>query len=125
MPRRRARIPDPNDSATFAASRPRFPAQSPVRDEVRKLIALRKREIVPWLDRKSERRADVLSDTRTARDVAARRRLALHVCVNFGDAAVRRTGRCTARCCTRHPMRQRIAIADGRLEPASLVAWIG
>jgi len=121
---RRARIPDPNDSSTFAASRPRFPVQSPVRDQVRKLIALRQREIVPWLDRKSVRHADVLSDralhARWDRDDG----LALHLCINFGDDA-----------CTAPSMRSTLlyatsdaaaaAIADGRLEPSSLVAWIG
>ena len=51
-PANRARIPDPNDPATFAAS---FPAPDPAnateREALyRRLLALRREQIVPWLD---------------------------------------------------------------------------
>src|SRR5262249_25416595 len=57
-PARRAAIPDPNDPATFAASRP-DPAAGcdATRRRIAELIALRKREVIPWLARRSRRSA--------------------------------------------------------------------
>jgi maltooligosyltrehalose trehalohydrolase len=120
---KRARIPDPNDAATFAASRPRFPMQSPVREYVKKLIALRKREIAPWLEKKSERRADVLGDRALHATWRREDGAALHVCANFGDSA-------TEAPAMHGPLlyatsdSAEAAIGEGRLEPASLVAWL-
>lgn len=52
-PARRARIPDPNDPATFEASRPREPAGDPAaaawRAFVARLLALRRERLVPHL----------------------------------------------------------------------------
>jgi maltooligosyltrehalose trehalohydrolase len=120
---KRARIPDPNDSATFAASRLHVPKQSPVREQVQKLIALRKREITPWLDRKSERQADVLDDRALHATWRREDGRALHICVNFGDNA------CPAPVVTDSLVyatsaAAASAIAEGRLEPATLVAWL-
>jgi uncharacterized protein DUF3459 len=79
---------------------------------------------VPWLDRKSERRADVLNDRALHATWRREDGLALHVCINFADAW------CAAPVVKCAPLYSTsdaatAAIADGRLEPASLIAWIG
>jgi maltooligosyltrehalose trehalohydrolase len=58
---KRTRIPDPSDPGTFAASRP-APPRTPgtVAQRFATLIALRRREIVPWLDRPDKRDTRVL-----------------------------------------------------------------
>jgi hypothetical protein len=90
---------------------------------VRKLIALRKREIVPWLDKPSERHAEVLGD-RALRAIWRREDgLALHVCVNFGDTespAPRAPGSLLYATSDAAAA----AMAEGRLEAASFVAWL-
>lgn len=121
---KRARIPDPNDSAAFVASRPTFPVKTSVRDYVQKLIALRTREIVPWLDKKSERYADVLGSHALLAQWRREDGRVLHVCANFGDdsttapivkgSLLYATSDSAAN-----------AIAEGRIAPASVVAWIG
>ena len=121
---KRARIPDPNDSATFAASRPAFPAKSPLRERVQQLIALRKREIAPWLDKKSERHVDILGDRALCALWRREDGRALHVCINFGDDAV------IAPAVHGSPLyatsdAAATSIGEGRLQPASLVAWLG
>jgi maltooligosyltrehalose trehalohydrolase len=62
-PNKRARIPDPNDASTFSDSRPEPQhAGETTRQRIAALIALRRREIVPWLDRDSSRSTQVLGD---------------------------------------------------------------
>ncbi|HEX3895272.1 MAG TPA: malto-oligosyltrehalose trehalohydrolase [Rudaea sp.] len=123
-PAKRARIPDPNDAATFAASRPNPKnADTAVRERIRQLVELRKREIIPWLDRKSTRRAEVLGakalHTRWRRDDGT----TLHLCANFGNEPI-------AAPAVSHALLYSASneatesIRRGRLEPAGLIAWI-
>jgi maltooligosyltrehalose trehalohydrolase len=124
-PGKRARIPDPNDVATFTASRPNSKnGDATTLAHTKALIALRKREIVPWLDKKSTRRADVLGEkslcTMWRRDDAR----TLHVCVNFASEAVDApivAGPLLYSTSSSAAM----SIVNGRLPAASLVAWIG
>ena len=91
---------------------------------MQQLIALRKREIVPWLDRKSERRADVLGDRALCAMWRRDDGRTLHVCINFGDDAVTAPAvRDSLLYATTDAAAE--SIGEGRLQPASLVAWLG
>jgi maltooligosyltrehalose trehalohydrolase len=123
-PAKRARIPDPNDAATFAASRPDLKtADAAVSERTRRLIELRKRTVIPWLDRKSNRRAEPIGRKALhaiwQRDDASR----LHLCVNFGSepvAAPRAAGAIVY--ATTDAASE--SLRNGHLQSASLVAWI-
>ncbi len=95
-----------------------------MRDAVRKLIALRKREIFPWLDGKSERHSDVLNDHALCAMWRRDDGRALHVCANFGkdDTSAPRV-RGSLLYATSDAAAA--AIGEGRILPASLVAWLG
>ncbi|WNO53653.1 malto-oligosyltrehalose trehalohydrolase [Stakelama saccharophila] len=85
----RARIPDPNAEATFAASRPKpGPDAADWRRLYRDLIAIRRRAIMPRLDGARGKAADLLGDGA----VAARWHMAdgavLGLAVNLGDTPV-------------------------------------
>ena len=124
-PAKRARIPDPNDAATFAASRPNPRARSnEALSRIKHLIAIRRREITPWLDQKSTRSAEVIAAKALLTAWRRNDGFALHLCVNFGDTEIGAP-----------PVRGKLlfstsdaaatSIERGRLPPASLVAWIG
>jgi maltooligosyltrehalose trehalohydrolase len=123
-PGKRARIPDPNDSATFAASRTDVGiADAYVRERTRRLIELRKRIVVPWLDKKSTRRAATIGRRALhaiwQRDDASR----LHLCINFGEEPVVASfAPDTVLYATTQAASE--SIRSGRLESASLVAWV-
>ena len=124
-PSKRSHIPDPNDVATFTVSRPDPRAgDAAVRSRLRELIALRKREVTPWLDRKSTRHADVLGDKALCASWKRNDGTALNLCVNFGAERVAApVVHGTLMYATSHVAAT--SIAKGALEPASLVAWIG
>ncbi|HEX8446386.1 MAG TPA: malto-oligosyltrehalose trehalohydrolase [Sphingomonas sp.] len=119
-PEQRARIPDPNDPATFAASRP---TPGPDADAwtalYTDLLAIRRNHIVPHLPGCTELDAAVLGD----KAVLARWRLGqatLTLALNIGDAPVplaAPAGDCVVTIGD--------GIADGRLAPATFVGWIG
>jgi maltooligosyltrehalose trehalohydrolase len=124
-PSKRARIPDPNDAATFAASRPiEQNRQHETLSRIKHLIALRRREIVPWLDHKSTRRAEAIAEkvllTAWHRDDG----FTLHLYVNFGDMQIA-TPAVTGQLVYSTSDAAAASIENSCLEPASLVAWIG
>ncbi len=124
-PAKRARIPDPNDAATFTTSRlVTKDGDAGMTTLVRQLITLRKREITPWLDKTSHRHVDTLSEkalcTLWKRDDGR----ALHVCANFGNDDVR-APEVRGKLLFATSPEAEAAIASGRLMAASLVCWLG
>ncbi|WP_419826598.1 malto-oligosyltrehalose trehalohydrolase [Sphingomonas sp.] len=115
----REKIPDPNAKGTFDAS---FPARGPQADEwqgfYRDWLTLRREHIVPRLEGTCGEGADVIGD----KAVLARWRMGdgarLTIALNLGDApvAVDNAGEPLASVGG--------GVADGRLAPASLSAWL-
>jgi maltooligosyltrehalose trehalohydrolase len=123
-PAKRARIPDPNDATTFAASRPNFKnADTGVREHTRRLVDLRKREIVPWLDRKSTRHAEVLAGKALRTSWRRNDGTTLHFYANFGRESIAASPvHGSVLYATSNTAGE--SIAHGALDAASLIAWI-
>ncbi|USI71678.1 malto-oligosyltrehalose trehalohydrolase [Sphingomonas morindae] len=116
----RARIPDPNAAATFEASRVApGPESESWRGLYMRLLALRRTRIVPHLEGATSLGAEAIGD----KAVVARWRLGngetLGIALNFGVGDVAFAAPDGA------PF-ERIGegIVDGRLRPASLLAWL-
>ena len=121
---KRARIPDPNSASTFADSRPDPQrAGGDTRRRVAELIALRQREIVPWLDQPAARSTEVLGAKAL---LACWRRAdehALYLHLNLGDQP------CTAPTMRGEPLfatsrEAMTSLEQGRLAPMSCVACL-
>jgi maltooligosyltrehalose trehalohydrolase len=115
-PEQRAKIPDPNALATFEASKP---TPGGARAFYRDLLALRHARIVPGLGDARSMGAEAIGD----KAVVARWRLAnatLTIALNLGEEPIEIA---TPEAPVLH--QEGAGIADDKLQPASLVAWLG
>ena len=110
----RATIPDPNARATFAASRPQpGPAAAAWRELYRRLLAVRRSEIVPRLAGTRALGASVVGDKAVVARWTMGDGRVLTLLINLGDAAVE------------PPAREMPLFAVGEAGgPASLAAWL-
>jgi maltooligosyltrehalose trehalohydrolase len=122
---KRARIPDPNDASTFAASRPtEHNRDEETLSRIKHLIALRRREIVPWLDHKSTRSAATIGDKALCTSWHRDDGFTFYLCVNFGDAKISTPSK-PGKLLYSTSDAAAVSIENGLLEPTSLVAWLG
>ena len=88
-PAQREQIPDPNAEATFAASRPLLPANlAERRRAVVELIALRQREVVPWLSGPGARMTEVISERALRASWVRGDSRRLHLYLNLGTQPI-------------------------------------
>ena len=122
-PEKRERIPDPNDAATFEASRPLFEAQHPHQHATealyRRLLKIRREEIVPRLPGAQALGADVLGHGA----VSARWRLGdgsvLRIDLNLSEQPIEHTAPEEVHILFEHPHQAMGLLQQGVLAPYS------